>query len=38
MNSEQRLYSLAMGNEYLDDTKAAAIIAALEARHGRAYA
>jgi hypothetical protein len=32
-----RLYSLAMGNEYLDNTKAAAIIAALEARHARDY-
>ena len=33
-----RLYSFAMGNEFLDDTKAAAIINALEARHGRNYA
>ncbi len=32
-----RMYSFAMGNEYLDDTKAAAIIAALEARHNRDY-
>jgi hypothetical protein len=31
------IYSFAMGNEYLDNTKAAAIIAALEARHGRDY-
>ncbi len=32
-----RLYHVSMGNEYLDDTKAAAIIAHLEARHGRDY-
>ncbi|MFA7333367.1 MAG: hypothetical protein WC130_03640 [Kiritimatiellia bacterium] len=32
-----RMYSFAMGNEYLDDTKAAAIIAHLEARHQRNY-
>ena len=32
-----RIYSAAGGNEYLDDTKAAAIIAHLEARHGRDY-
>ena len=36
--SETSMYSFAMGNEYLDDTKAAAIIAHLEARHGRNYA
>jgi len=35
--SGTRIYSVAMGNEYLDNTKAAAIIAALEARHGRDY-
>lgn len=38
MGSGTRLYSFAMGNEYLDDTKAAAIIDALEARHNRVYA
>lgn len=32
-----RLYSFAMGNQYLDNPQAAAIIAALEARHGRNY-
>lgn len=32
-----RVYSFAMGNEYLDNTKAAAIIAHLETRHGRDY-
>lgn len=32
-----RIYSLALGNEYLDNTKAAAIIAHMEARHGRDY-
>lgn len=32
-----RIYSMAMGNEYLDNTKAAAIIAVLEARHARDY-
>jgi hypothetical protein len=32
-----RLYSCAMGNEYIDDTKAAAIISLLESRHGRDY-
>lgn len=32
-----RMYSFAMGNEYLDNTKAAAIIAHLESRHGRDY-
>lgn len=32
-----RLYSFAMGNEYLDNTMAASIIAHLEARHGRDY-
>ena len=37
INAETRIYSVAGGNEYLDDTKAAAIIAALEARHGRDY-
>jgi hypothetical protein len=37
MNNTTRIYSAAMGNEYLDNTKAAAIIAALEARHGRDY-
>lgn len=31
------LYSFAMGNEYLDDTKAAAIFAHMEARHARDY-
>ncbi len=36
-DSGSRIYSFAMGNEYLDDTKAAAIIAHLEARHGRDY-
>ena len=35
--AETSLYSFAMGNEYLDNTKAAAIIAHLEARHGRDY-
>ncbi|QQG36910.1 MAG: hypothetical protein HYS17_03825 [Micavibrio aeruginosavorus] len=38
MASGARLYSCAMGNEYLDDTKAAAIIAHLNARHNRTYA
>ena len=33
-----RLYSFAMGNEYLDDNKAAIIIAHLNARHSRTYA
>lgn len=37
LNLGTETYSAAMGNEYLDDTKAAAIIAALEARHGRDY-
>lgn len=37
LDSEFRIYSVAMGNEYLDDAKAAAIIAHLEARHGRDY-
>jgi len=32
-----KMYSFAMGNEYLDNTKAAAIIAHLETRHGRDY-
>jgi hypothetical protein len=36
-NAYHRLYSFAMGNEYLDDAKASAIIAHLEARHGRSY-
>lgn len=31
------LYSFAVGNEYLDDAKAAAIFAHLEARHARDY-
>lgn len=31
-------YSFAMGNEFLNDTKAAALFAHLRARHGRAYA
>ncbi len=35
--SGNRLYAVAMGNEYLDNAKAAAIIAALEARHNRDY-
>lgn len=38
IDAEKRLYSLAMGNEYLDDTKAGLIITTLEARHGRDYA
>jgi len=37
LSSEDKLYSMAFGNEYLDDTKAAAIIAHLETRHGRDY-
>jgi hypothetical protein len=36
--SGSKIYSFAMGNEYLNDTKAGAIIAALESRHGRDYA
>lgn len=32
-----RVYGFAMGNEYLDNTKAAAIITHLETRHGRDY-
>lgn len=32
-----RIVTAAMGNEYLDNTKAAAIISALETRHGRDY-
>lgn len=36
--SGTRLYSLAMGSEYLNNTKAAAIIAHLNTRHGRIYA
>lgn len=35
--SGAKLYSFAVLNETIDDTKAAAIIAALEARHGRDY-
>lgn len=38
LRSGDRLNSFAMGNEYLDDTGAAAIIAHLNARHGRTYA
>lgn len=38
MEAGTRFYSFAMGNEYLDDTKAAAILAHLGARHGRSYA
>lgn len=37
LNSETRIYSLALGNEYLDNTKAGALIAALGVRHGRSY-
>lgn len=37
MEAGTRLYSFAMGNEFIDDAKAAAIIAHLRARHGRAY-
>lgn len=37
MSSGARLYSFAAGNDFLDDTKAQAIIAHLEARHGRDY-
>ena len=37
LNAETRIYSVAGGNEYLDDTKAAAIINALCARHNRNY-
>lgn len=33
-----RIYSFAMGNAYLDNAKAAAIIAHLNTRHGRVYA
>lgn len=36
--NDGRVYTFAMGSEYLDNTKAAAIIAALNARHGRTYA
>jgi len=32
-----KVYSVAIGNEFLDDTKAGDIIAHLEARHGRDY-
>jgi hypothetical protein len=32
-----RVYSCAMGNAYLDDARAAAIITHLQARHGRSY-
>ena len=38
MDANTRLYSFAMGNEYLDDNKTAIIIAHLNARHGRTYA
>lgn len=38
MEADLRLYSFAMGNEFLNDAGAAAIIAHLNARHGRAYA
>lgn len=34
---DTRVYSFAAGNEFLDDTKATAIIEHLEARHGRDY-
>jgi len=37
LNNTTRMYSFGFLNEYLDNTKAAAIIAALEARHGRDY-
>lgn len=36
-NSETRLYHISMGNEYLDDTKAADIIGHIETRHNRDY-
>lgn len=38
MEADLRLYSFAMGNEFLDNAGAAAIIAHLNARHGRNYA
>ena len=37
LESGVRVYSFAMGNEYLDDTKAGLLIAALETRHARDY-
>ena len=37
MPSGTRIYSFAGGNEFLDDTKAAAIISHLETRHNRDY-
>lgn len=37
LSSGDRVYSMAGGNELLDDTKAAAIISTLEARHNRVY-
>ena len=37
MTAEDRLYSFAMGNEYIGDTEAAAIISYLEAKHSRDY-
>lgn len=37
LTSGTKLYSFAMGNEYLNDTKAAAIISHLETRHARDY-
>lgn len=37
MTANEYLYSLAMGNEYLDDAKAAAIIGYLETAHSRDY-
>ena len=37
MPENTRLYHFSMGNEFLDDEKAAAIIAHLEARHNRTY-
>jgi len=38
MSNGSRYYHFSCGNELLDDTKAGAIIAHLEARHGRNYA
>lgn len=38
MPNGSRLYSFAMGNEFIDNTKAAAIYTHLGARHGRTYA
>jgi hypothetical protein len=32
-----RIYAVAMGNAFLDDQQAAAILAVYEARHGRDY-